>query len=321
MDSKYVGSALLVLAGAFAHPAFASAYIPCDGCSDSQMQTVALAHGVGRFVVGNVLGNSAEAFRVYLGTHANVTGVSAATSRLYIDYDSLTSQESVAFAAYVRFYHAIPMGYQKQYDLRIVPPGSPVGVPNTATAMLSRVSTQLGVKPMSQPAGGGTVAYPTPGVNAYTVVNGGPDQNQFDTWLSTLANFNIASTVTDGMTTLSEFHITDVSQQPGISFTVTFTDGSHIGAYVDTKQQPPQITVNPNTAVDSHGNTIPASYAAVAGAGRQNYGFGGGGNSTDRSNMGRQIGGFGVDMPGTNRFACVSTVDENNRPMVHCVPY
>ena len=325
MYKTYCGFVLLTFSGLFAQPVFASTYVPCDGCSYTQMEGAALGRGVGRYVVGNVIANNAEAFRIYFGNHAEAVGPGSAMSRLYVDNGDMTLQEEAAFSAYVKFYNAAPMGYQKQFDLRIVPAGSPVGVPNnvvkddTVNAVPASVMGLLhNISPMSIPKpGGGTVSYPTPGVNAYTVLNDGPSQNAFLGWLGGLATFNISDTLTTAATAFSVLHVTNVDHVLSISFTVTFTDGSHIGAYVDATQLPAQIMVNPKTAVDSHGNNIPAAVAAVAGNGSQNYDFSGRGSVTDRGNMRNQIGRFGIEPPATVRFACTSISGGS----IHCVSY
>jgi hypothetical protein len=325
MYKTYFGFALITFYGLFVQPVFAAAYVPCDGCSYTQMQGAALGRGVGRYVIGNINANKVEAYRVYFGTHANSVLVNNVMGRLYIEDGSLTAQEEAAFSAYVKFYNAPPMGYQKQFDLRIVPAGSPVGVPNSVATVdivnaspASAMGLLHNISPTSVPKpGGGTVSYPTPGVNAYTVLNDGPSQNAFLGWLGGLAMFNISDTLTTAATALSVLHVTNVDHVLSISFTVTFTDGSHIGAYVDATQLPAQIVVNPKTAVDSHGNNIPAAVAAVTGNGSQNYNFSGRGNATDRGNMRNQIGRFGIDLPNTEKFACTSISGGS----IHCVPY
>jgi hypothetical protein len=329
MDKNYASFAVLMLSGLFISPAIASTYVPCDGCSYGQMERTALAHGVGRYVVGNILTREVAAFRIYLANYvnnvsANDLAVNSPQSRLYSDPDDLTPQENTAFSAYYAFYSAEPIGYKKQYNLRIVPSGEPVGVPNSIlkakveSAGFKAIMDEAGkVGSLSEPKpGGGTVSYPTPGVNAYTVVNGGPDQNAFLRWLGGTSTFGITGAMTNAVTSLSILHIADGGKIPGISFTVTFTDGSHIGAYVDSTQLPPQIKVNQSTAVDSYGNTIPPSFAAVAGEGKQNYGFLGRGNGSDLGNMRSQIGSFGIAVPATRRFACTSTPGGT-----HCVSY
>jgi hypothetical protein len=325
MYGTYRRFALLAFSSLLASQAFAAAYVPCDGCSFTQMQGAALGRGVGRYVVGDVIANRVEAFRLYFGTHVNSVPINNAIGKLYIEDGDLTAQEEAAFAAYVKFYNAPPMGYQKQFDLRIVPAGSPVGVPNSAANIdmvnagpVSAMELLHNLSPMSVPKpGGGTVSYPNPGVNAYTVLNDGPSQNAFLSWLGSLATFNISDTLTTAVTALSVLHVTNVDHVLTISFTVTFTDGSHIGAYVDATQLPQQIVVNARTAVDSHGNNIPAAVTAVAGNGKQNYDFSGRGNITDRSNMRNQIGSFGINPPNTEKFACTSVAGGS----IHCVPY
>jgi hypothetical protein len=329
MDRNCIGFAVLVVSGLFMRPAFSSIYGPCDGCSYGQMERAALAHGVGRYVVGSVLTNDVRAFLVYQGNYQNNVSTSGVAitlpqSHLYSDYDEVTTDERDAFSSYHTFYGTSPIGYSKQFNLRIVAPDKPTGVPNSVArnkavngGFAGMVNDGGKVGPISEPTSvGGTVSYPTPGINAYVVVNGGPDQNAFLRWLGGVPGFGITGTMPNALASLSVFHIADESKIPAISFTVTFKDGSHIGAYVDSTQLPPQIKVNQNTAVDSHGNSIPPSFAAVAGDGRRNYGFLTRGNETDLGNMRRQIGSFGIAVPSTRQFSCTAT-----RGSIHCFSY
>ncbi|HWU75052.1 MAG TPA: hypothetical protein VN043_00995, partial [Rhodanobacter sp.] len=315
MKGKLIGCGVIILGVLFSQVAMASNYIPCDGCNYAQMQNAAVAQGVGRYVVGNVTMNNVEALRVRMGSHANsiVVGATRSASRIYLDDGNITAGETSAFSSLVDFYNTSPVGYHKQYNLTIVSAGTPLGLPNYTSAMQPKPAWSLGgIRPMSAPIpGGGTVSYPTPGVNAYTVVNGGPEQNAFLGWVGGLTDFGIQASEHNLLTATSTFHITDMEFIPTVSFTVTFTDGSHIGAYVDLTQSPPQIVITPGTAVDSHGNTIPQSESAVAGAGRQNYSFSGGGDTGDIGNMRKQINGFGIDLPASSdRWACVSSTFE-----------
>lgn len=326
MDKKRLWSILLALP--FAPGAFASTYISCDGCSMYQMANVAKIRGVGRYVVGDAIGNKVEALRVQSGAgHGTIPRVVNPQSTNLVEYDSLTAQEVEAFSSYTRYYRAAPVGYKKHFDLTIVPAGAAAALPKQTDHRDSSPGGQVagpqnpGLAPMGSPApGGGTVSYPKPGVNAYTFVNGGPEQNAFLAWVGDTATYDIGNLINDSTKAVSVFHITDSSVLPALSFTVTFTDGSHIGVYVDEEEQPPQLKVDPKSAVDSHGNSIPASASAITGDGRQNYDFSGHGNSSDAGNMHGQIGGFGVDLPATNRYACTSFPVKGG-VQIHCVAY
>ena len=311
----------------FVHGAFASEYIACDGCSMSQMANVARLHGVGRYVVGDITGNKVEALRVKSGSHGGIPEKMEPYSINQVLNDNLTPEEIQAFSSYREFHHASPVGYKKHFNLTIVPSNVPARTSNAEGNMVSPSAKPRtnagysGAKPMGSPApGGGEVSYPNPGVNAYAVVNGGPTQNAFLHWLGGLSAYGIRDQSIAAVMALSVFHISDASAIPGLSFTVTFTDGSHIGVYVDTAEQPPQLEVDPNTAVDSHGNNIPASAGAVAGKGKQEYDFSGRGNATDEGDMRTQIGGFGVYLPATHRYACTS-FPVSGGVQIHCVPY
>ncbi len=337
MYKKYVSSVFIAVSSLFSLPIFASTYIPCDGCSYLQMRNAAIAHGVGRFVVGNIASKQVQGFQVRSGrvvevigknrTANTVAGANIGTG-LIADLDDLTASELAAFSAYVKFYNLSPIGYHKQFNLLIVPAGSPVGVPNNPSSITSNgiiadnqsLATDAihAMKPMAVPVpGGGTVSYPVPGVNAYDMINGGPTQNTFLSWIGGLTTFNVSNAINTGLSTLAVFHITDVNNVPVVSITVTFTDNSHIGVYIDNNQQPPQIKVNPNTAVDSHGNTIPASAPAVAGSGKQEYNFLGAGNGGDAGNMASQIGSFGINPPASAHYACTRIASGT----IHCVAY
>lgn len=294
---------VFVLASCFAGAGSGAAYVPCDGCSTAQMNSAALSHGVGRVLVGNVFARRMQAYRVYLSPQPRISNTwQSAAGQLYTDIDNVSAQESAAFAAYIKFYNASPVGYHKHYDLRIVDPGEPIGVPNSRSAE-DRPGGQQGAKvrvdPEGAPApGGGTVSYPAPGTNVYSVINSGPQQNAFLQWVGGLSIFGITSSMKNAVAAASILHLTDTSHAPAVSFTVTFTDGSHIGVYLDTTQAPPQILVNEATAVDSHGNNVPATADSIAGSGKQIYDFTGVGNVTDRPNMYQQITSYGVNVPG-----------------------
>ncbi len=315
-----------LIAITFAPGAFASTYVPCDGCSMSQMQNVARRQGVGRYVVGDIIGNKIEAFRVQSGTHGTLPQRMAPHSISRVAYDNLTSQEIQAFSYYKQFYDAPPAGYKKHFNLTIVPSGASssvsTGVANRSLSSNGPMAKSMysGLMPMGSPApGGAEVSYPASGVNAYTVVNNGPTQNAFLYWLGGLSTYDIHDQSIAAVTAMSVFHITDSSALPELTFTITFTDGSHIGVYVDNTKHPPQLEVDSNTAVDSHGNNIPASADAVAGKGRQEYDFSGNGNGGDEKSMGSQIGAFGIDLPATERYACTSYPGVGGGIETHCV--
>ena len=341
MSKKYVCAAFISASSIFSLPTLASTYISCDSCSYTQMRNTAIAHGVGRFVVGNILSQQVQAFQVRSGVVAKVIGRSATENlvasnnviggaNLIADLSDLTPSESAAFSAYVRFYNYSPVGYHKQINLTIVPMGAAVGVANIPSDVTNSnrmiVKGQMagkdityGITPMSVPvSGGGTVTYPTPGANAYSVINNGPTQNAFLTWVASLASFNVDNIINTGLSALAVFNITDVNNVPVVSITVTFTDKSHVGVYIDNTQQPPQVKLNPDTAVDSHGNNIPASAPAVAGNGRQEYQFTGAGAGGDRGSMGAQIGGFRISVPAHSlHYSCGSV----NGGRIECVAY
>jgi hypothetical protein len=324
MNRKYSrigGFGLIVLSSLLAQQVMASTYIPCDGCSALQMTNAAIAQGVGRYIVGSVPQNRVEALRVYSGSHVNAITTKTTARTLYVDYVDMTPAEKLAFSSYVKFYNAVPKGYHKHFNLVITGVGS-AAVVSGSIGVMQPMSGRFhtGFSPMSTPApnGGGSVSYPTPGVTAYTVVDGGPAQSAFLGWIGGLTNYGVSDTVTAGLQTLSIFHVTNTDNLPEISFTVTFTDGSHIGVYVDITQQPPQLMVNPKTAVDSHGNTIPASYVAVAGNGKQRYDFSGDGNGSDIMNMHKQIHGFGIDLPASSRYECYEHFSNGVSEGVRC---
>lgn len=304
MKSKAASILIAASLALFGQSAFASTYIPCDNCTFGQQATTAISHGVGRYVVGNVLGNDVNAFRVYLAFNQNAIGTGIASPngmQLYSDDGVITAAETAAFSSLVAFYNAAPVGYQKQFNLQIVAAG---------TSSLTPMATvgAGGLKPSVTAPGVGSVQYPTPGINAYNVLNGGPQQNQFLNWVGNLPQLAINSTVSNLVGTSI---LRAVGASPwSVGITIYFTDGSHIGAYVDMTQTPAALLVNPASAIDSHGNNIPASKAAVSGTGQQNYSFGGLGNSTDQPNMKVQIVGFGISVPPSNviTYGCVTTL-------------
>lgn len=322
MNIKLIGLNAAVILGLMTPPAFAARYIACDSCTGTQMENAALQSGVGRVLVGNVNTNSLVAFRVYLAPQPQVIGQQGPPAQhRYVDADEVSSEESSAFSELTSFYKSIPTGYHKQFNLRIVPAGQAVGLPDVARSHLGTQSNvfmpESKIQPFSEPApGGGTINYPTPGTNVYDVINSGPKQNAFLSWLDGVPTYSISSILTSATKAASVLHITDTSNMPTLSFTITFEDGSHIGAYVDFSQQPPQLVINENSGVDSHGNNVPATKSAVAGSGVQKYNFGGRGNNTDRGNMRQQLGFFGIDPPASIEWAC-TRIDKDT---IHCIP-
>lgn len=309
------GRKLAVLATAslafFTHSVFASNYIQCDTCNYTQMENAAIAHGVGRYVVGNVTTNAVYAFQVYLGTAPNVISGNSltpdVTSHLYAEDGSLTSQDTAAFTALYNLYNAVPVGYQKQYTLQIVPAGTPL----TDVALYKPLSAfASSVHPMAQPAPGtAKVYYPGTGENVYTFINSGAPQNGMLNWVGSQNVLGINSAFAN-LVNSSVLH-TIGGETPQVYVTVVFTDGSHIGVYVDFSQSPPAITVNENSGVDSHGNNVPATKAAITGSGKQIYDYAGSGNATDKPHMLSQLSSFGVTIPAetTEIWECMPESD------------
>lgn len=311
MSMKTFGSLLAVSLALVAQGSSASTYIPCDNCLYSQQAALAISHGVGRYVVGNVLANNVNAFRVYSSPTQNGIGSSTVnpnTNHLYSDDGQITATEKAAFSHLVAFYNTAPVGYQKQYNLQIVGVGASLNVPLTSKPG----ATGFNPNPNVTAPGVGLVKYPNPNANAYGVINGGPNQNAFLNWVGSQPTLGINGAVSNLVAT-TILKATGISPW-AIGINVQFMDGSHIGVYVDMTQTPAALLVNPASAIDSHGNNIPASLKAVTGAGRQQYGFSGNGNSTDQPNMHNQIGSFGIAVPATPQYACVSTPDGT-----HCV--
>lgn len=315
MKFKALSSLLSASLALVAQGAFASNYIPCDGCSVAQQSAAALAHGVGRYVVGNVLGKSVNAFRVYSSSHQNSIGGGAATAltqQLYVDDGAITAAETAAFAHLITFYNISPVGYQKTYNVQIVAPGAST----TPPPMGNSVALSARVQPLATALGTAKVQFPDQSANAYKVLNGGPLQNQFLEWAGGLPQLSINTAMSNLVNTSI---LMSVGATPwAVSLTVYFQDNSHVGVYVDMTQQPPAILVNTKSAVDSHGNQIPASQSTVAGAGRQNYDFSGAGNITDRPNMADQIAAFGISVPSTGGgYSCASR-DSGSGVIITC---
>lgn len=303
---------LFGLTGLFASQSMATSYISCDGCSPAQMDSAAVSNGVGRVLVGDIIHHRMQAFRVYRANRPRVLGLQKGMqNQMYADLDSVDAQESAAFMDYVEFHDSDPVGYRKHYDLRIVKPGESVGVPNAPAALTlnALIHSDAGARyhPESAPVpGGGTVSYPTPGTNVYDVINSGPKQNAFLSWVGSLTVFGISNQMNTAISAASVLHITDPDDMPTLSFTVTFEDGSHVGVYVDLKQAPAQILVNETSGVDSHGNNVPATPDAVAGSGKQFYDFTGAGNPTDHADMYQQITSLGSHVSASAwQYACV----------------
>lgn len=309
--------------------ASATEYVPCDGCDYSAMSNAALARGVGRYVVGNVLQGEVYGFRVYVASRPKLTGTSQplATQRRFVDETTLAPAENEAFKALASFYQQAPVGYQKHYNLTIVPSDQPATFPANSTATSDRtIASTFGSNPIPQslialgvqaPGSGGTVHYDVPGTNVYSVINSGPAQNQLLTWVGNRVTYQITTELTSLTKAADVFHLTNASVLPTVSFTITFEDGSKIGVYADTTQSPAQLKINPNSGVDSHGNNVPASRDAAAGLGIQNYDFSGsGGSRSDLANMQNQLRGLGILAPTTTTFACTRVAGGE----IHCVP-
>lgn len=299
----------------------ATQYVPCDGCDYSTMSNAALTRGVGRYVVGNALQDQVYGFRVYLASRPMLTAANqpAAVQRRFVDETVLDPAEVDAFKALASFYQQAPVGYRKHYELTIVPADQPVtlGHDEVSSVGVPPINPAFAALGVTAPGSGGTVHYDVPGTNVYSVINSGPVQNQFLSWVGNKASCQITSALTNMAKAAGVLHLADISALPAVSFTVTFEDGSRIGAYVDTAQAPAQLKVNPGSGVDSHGNNVPADRDAVAGAGKQNYDYSrAGGNGGDLVNMQGQIRGFGIDVPATTAFACTRIAGG----AIHCIP-
>src|SRR5574337_627966 len=142
MNTKQLLSMLMALP--FVQGTFASEYIACNGCSLSQMTNVARAHGVGRYVVGDITGNKVEALRVQSGIHGAIPERMAPHGINQVVFDNLTPAEVQAFSYYRDFYHAAPAGYKKHYNLIIVRSGAAASTSyNDHVDAIDRKSTRL----------------------------------------------------------------------------------------------------------------------------------------------------------------------------------
>lgn len=94
----------------FTGVASAADYVNCSGCNELQMANAALAHGVGRVLVGNLPDDNLIAFRVYQASRpeaitprplgASPSSTIVRRGHLYYDWDNLSAEESSAFGAY-----------------------------------------------------------------------------------------------------------------------------------------------------------------------------------------------------------------------------
>lgn len=105
MKATRFASTFLALSLMFTGESYASNYVNCFGCTQLQMANAALAHGVGRVLVGNLQTNTLIAFRISQGPQPLVIArqslaPSSRTGGLYYDWDNLSSEEISAFAAY-----------------------------------------------------------------------------------------------------------------------------------------------------------------------------------------------------------------------------
>ena len=67
MKATRFASTFLALSLMFTGESYASNYVNCFGCTQLQMANAALAHGVGRVLVGNLQTNTLIAFRISQG--------------------------------------------------------------------------------------------------------------------------------------------------------------------------------------------------------------------------------------------------------------
>jgi hypothetical protein len=313
MTRKSILAMAAVSLAFFTHATMASTYIQCDTCTIEQLTSTALAHGVGRYVVGNISTNSVVAVKVYQSSHQNAIGAKpvADTDALYTEDGNITAAETAAFTTLVNFYNAAPVGYQKQYTLQIVPAGTSADAYKPISSAYDPSLIAKGPHPLNQPApGAAKVTYPDTGENAYSFVNSGAYQNAMLNWVGNQTVLGLNSTISNAVNS-SILHTLAPGQAPAVFVTVVFTDGSHIGVAVDFTQSPPALVVNETSAVDSHGNNIPATMAAITGSGKQIYNFANPGNPNDSKDMTQQIEAFGVSPPSgssaTGAYACVST--------------
>lgn len=247
-------------------PAMASTYLSCDGCGAAQMRQTALRQGFGRYLVGSVTDQKLRAFRVMPEAGAG-SALQASDGEIY-------PPEREGFAALVRFYNAGPVGYHKHFTVQFP------GAGDTSAAAAGKAG------PL-----GPTMNFADTKTNAYDVVDGGPRQNAF---LQSIKNSGAFKTY--GKPPFVEIFPS--------ALTVAFADGSRIRVYIDTGTLPHQLSVRPNSAHDSHSNTLPSSWLAIAGEGTTQYSFAGAGNPSDVQQMRHRLESFRIEVPAGNSYVC-----------------
>jgi len=300
MTGKIIGALAIGAATFFTHAASATAYLGCESCSSAQMMQTAQNAGAGRFIVGDIVNKKASAFVVSVVQHVG------AKPTLEVSSDVLSPLESKGFDGLMAFYDDAPVGYQKVYDLVI---DASSAHPTTASSWLQTMPFTL--------RGGGHVTYPSGNPSAFDLIDESPAQSKFLTWIGSMPQFGIAKAMNDLTSAISVVQVFDMTHRPGLAYVVTFADGSAMSAHVDIAQRPAQLTVNATSAIDSHGNTIPANQVAITGGGRKVYDYRGSGSAGDAPRMRTRLGYFGVTAPASVAFACVQLEASGT----HCTSY
>ena len=276
MNAKRLAGILLTLTFLISGVSSATDYVNCSGCTQLQMANAALAHGVGRVLVGNLPANNLIAFRVYQGSQplalasrlsaANPSNATAA-NHLFYDWDDLSTEEISAFAAY--------------YDLYLAAGGTAVTI--DATLTLSKAAS----------VGPGTaylLAAARPSVRPMDVSSDG-NINAFDVVSTPVYRDRVASQINglaiQGWPNLPNnvhLQIVRVLNFVGIGkiisspitmiVNVRFADGTQSSFHWNSTTN--SWTYTPGSSKDLSGNPIPDTAQAAAGApnaSEQNYIF------------------------------------------------
>lgn len=254
----------------------------CDSCSPTQMQAAAAKAGLGITYVGDPISRVVNAYQTYIDVEdTNPPTRTRETYQISSDPADIASIDAA-----IDFHNWAPVGWKKRVEVYT----------NRATA--------------------NDVYADDPDANVYDVVNAGRHQNMMNAWLNSGINpLNTGvSIMGHAIQGLGTFRVIDGSTGPALSVPINFSDGSYVQGKFNTTTG--KLEVDPSTALDSHGNTVPylGKDGLVHGLGGQRS-FDGNGNPLDQNFFLNQLNTLNVpvffgSLPiGQHGWACIKSGD------------
>ena len=312
---RYLLACGLVMAS---YRAFAVDLHWCDGCSaeDKKNKVTQLTADMGTFdfYIGDLADRSIHKYQLARGyaqppCRGPGCNQQQKTRVLTYVYDKDVEPEIAdAYGKLIAFHDSAPVGWKKLYEIQIVDVSNPMSPGYKAffdngKLLSPKIPTffhgLINLTPVMD--------YPDPNINVYDVINDGPKQNNFLNHImnTTTQRLNANMTYLDKI--LSTFRIIDSTRIPDVAVQVRFSDGGKITALLDTSTTVAKYKIDPESARDSHNNTVPVEHKQLQ-RGIIQFDFRGPGAAYDQPNMGSQLHRFHVDMsqipPGRTHYSC-----------------